>query len=170
MTARAAASSPSTAARRAPAVGINLALDGVSGLPLLKDAAGFDWVAGKAKVQIAVAGQGVSQKAIMESLAGKADFAFADGAIVGINIPQMVRNIGQGRFSGFNRTPTEKTDFSEAGASFQIKAGVADTRDLRLAGPLMRMTGTGTIGLGQRQVDLTVRPRVVAQPRGSRRR
>ena len=151
---------------RTPAVGISLALDGVSGLPLLKDAAGFDWVAGKAKVQIAVAGHGGSQKAIMESLAGKADFAFADGAIVGINVPQMVRNIGQGRFSGFNRTPTETTDFSEAAASFQIKAGVADTRDLRLAGPLMRMTGTGTIGLGQRQVDLTVRSRVVASLAG----
>lgn len=151
---------------KVPGLGVNLALDGVSGLPLLKDAAGFDWIAGKARVQIAVAGAGISQGATMENLAGKSEFTFLDGAIVGINVPQMIRGVSQGRFSGFNRTTAEKTDFSEAGASFQIKGGVAETKDIRLASPLIRMTGAGHVDLGKRQIDITMRPKIVGSLAG----
>jgi len=143
------------------AIGANLSLDGVAALALLKDAAGFDWVDGKAKMHIAVAGQGGSEKAIVENLNGQAEFSFNDGAVVGYNIPQMVRGLSQGKLSGFNRVPSERTDFSEAGASFQIKGGVAETKDLRAASPLMRLTGTGVIHLAQREIDATLRPRLV---------
>ena len=36
---------------------------------------------------------------------------------------------------------TEKTDFSELSASFQIADGVARNRDLELKSPLLRLTG-----------------------------
>ena len=143
------------------AVAVNLTLDGVSGLPLLKDASGFDWVDGKARIQLAVGGNGGHQRAIMETLSGKAEFGFTDGAIVGYNIPQMIRGLGQGKIGGFNRAPAERTDFSEAGASFQIRNGVAETKDLRAMSPLIRLTGTGTVNLGQRQIDAVLRPKLV---------
>ncbi len=146
---------------QAAAVGVNLALDGVSGLPLLKDASGLDWIDGKGRIAVAVAGTGAHQRGIMETLAGKAEFGFTDGAIIGFNFPQLIRGLSQGRLSGLNRVPTERTDFSEAGASFQIRNGVAETKDLRALSPLLRLTGAGTANLGQRQIDMTLRPRVV---------
>ncbi len=151
---------------RIPAMAVNLTMDGVSSLPLMKDAAGFDWVDGKAKVQLALGGQGATEKAIIESLNGKAEISFADGAIVGYNVPQMIRGVSQGRFSGFNRVPTERTDFTEAGASFQVRNGVAETKDLRAQSPAIRLTGAGNVNLGQRQVDMTLRPRVVGSLAG----
>lgn len=143
-------------------IGANFALDGVQALPLLKDAADMDWLAGAARLNLAVAGQGASQKQIMETLSGKADFTFANGAIVGWNIPGLVRNLQQGKFSGLGKTPTEKTDFSELAASFNIAGGVAQNQDLRLVSPLLRVTGAGKVMLGARQIDYLARPKIVA--------
>lgn len=151
---------------RVPAIAVNLTLDGVSGQAFLKDAAGFEWIDGKTKLQIAVGGQGSTERAIVESLNGKAEVAFADGAIVGYNIPQMIRGMSQGRIPGFNRVATERTDFTEAGASFVIKSGMAETKDIRALNPLVRLTGAGTANLGQRQVDITLRPKIVSAPSG----
>lgn len=151
---------------RPPALAGNLSLDGVAGLALLRDAAGFDWIDGKAKLQLALGAQGATEKALVESLNGKAEIAFANGAIVGYNIPQMIRGISQGRFSGFNRVPAERTDFTEAAASFQLRNGVAETKDLRAQSPAIRLTGSGTVNLAQRQVDMTLRPRIVGSLAG----
>ncbi len=147
-----------------PVIGANLAIDGTLAAPLLKDAANFEWLAGRAKVNFAVAGQGVTEHQIMASLHGKADVMFKDGAVVGYNIPQVLRGLMQGRFSGLERSPTEKTDFSEMAASFTIQNGVATNKDLRLLSPQLRITGAGTATLGDRTMDYTLRPKLVGQP------
>lgn len=151
-----------------PQIGLNVTAEGVSGLPLLKDAARFDWVDGKARIQVALGGQGGSEKAIVESLNGRAEFAFTDGAVVGVDVAQMLRGLTEGKFGGFQRRMTDKTPFSELAASFKIAAGVADTRDLRLIGPNLRMSGSGLVDLGKRQFDGSLRPRLVTTGAGAR--
>lgn len=148
------------------AVGANITVDGVSAQPLLKDAAELDWIAGKGRVTVAVAGRGVSQKQLMEGLGGKADFTFADGAIVGFNIPQMIRGLSQGRVGSFDKVATEKTDFSELSATFAIANGVARNQDLKMVSPLLRVGGAGAVDVGQRTVDYTVKPKLVASLQG----
>ncbi len=145
-----------------PAVSANITADGLQALPLLKDAADMDWLAGTTRAVLAVNGQGATQKAIMESLSGKADLTFNNGAIVGWNIPQMVRGLRQGQFSGFDRVQTSKTDFSELSSSWTIAGGVAQNQDLRMTTPLLRVTGGGQVGLGARTVDYVLKPKVVA--------
>lgn len=151
---------------RALAMGANLSLIDVAGLPFMKDVADLDWLDGKAQIQLALAGQGETEKALVDSLTGQAKVDFENGAIVGINIPQMVRALGQGQLSGFERTATARTDFSEAAASFEIRAGVAETRDLRLLSPLIRMGGNGTVDIGQQTIEATLRPRLVGSLTG----
>jgi AsmA protein len=141
-------------------VGINLTVDGVSGLPLLKDAAGFDWIDGRGRVALAIAGAGASEQAIVETLNGKADFVFTNGAIIGFDFPEMIRGLTQGRIGRLERSPNARTAFSEAGASFQIRNGIAETNDLRAISPAVRVTGTGTVSLGPRQIDVVLRPRL----------
>ncbi len=145
-------------------IAANLTLTGVSGLPVLEDAAGFDWVDGKARINLALAGAGPTERAIVESLNGKADFVFTNGAIVGYNLSQMIKNLSQGKIGGFKRNPAERTEFSEAGASFVITKGVAETKDLRASSSVVRVAGAGTINLGQRQLDMVVRPRLGGAP------
>jgi AsmA protein len=150
------------AAGEMPAVGANLALDGISALPLLKDAAGIDWLAGNGKIALAISGQGRSERQIVGSLAGTAEVGISDGAVVGFNISKLMRGLERGRIPGFDRAAAEKTEFSELAASFTIENGVAQNRDLRLASPLLRVAGAGTINLPARQLDYTVRSKLVA--------
>jgi AsmA protein len=148
------------------AIATNLTLEGISAQPLLKDAANMDWLAGTAKMSLVATGQGQNQRQIVETLAGKTDILVTNGAIVGWNIPGMIRGLSQGKLSGLNRTPSEKTDFSEMSSSWTITNGIAQNEDLRLLSPLLRVTGAGSVMLPSRQVDYTVRPVLVASLEG----
>ncbi|MEQ1612928.1 MAG: AsmA-like C-terminal region-containing protein, partial [Hyphomicrobiaceae bacterium] len=145
-----------------PAIGANFSLDGTSAMALLKDAADFDWIAGKAKVNIALGGMGGSERQIVASLNGRTDVQFRDGAVVGYNVQQVLSGISQGRFAGLERNPAAKTDFSEMAASFMIQNGVATNKDLRLISPTLRIVGAGTANLPERTMDYLLRPRLVA--------
>lgn len=147
-------------------LGANFTLEGLQALPFLKDAADMDWLAGKARLALQIASQGDNQLQIVEGLNGKADFSFADGAIVGFNLPGAIRNASQGKFTSLKKAPTEKTDFSELAASFAISNGVAQNQDLRMTSPLLRVGGAGTVQLPQRLLDYTVKPKVVASLEG----
>jgi len=144
-------------------VGGNITLEGIAAQPLLKDAAALDWLAGTGRLAFALAGQGQNERQLIETLNGRAEFTFTDGAIVGVNIPQMVR--GFGRPSG-ESGGVEKTDFSELASSWVVTAGVAENRDLRLIGPLLRMTGSGSVSLPAREMDMMLRPKIVASLSG----
>ena len=149
-----------------PVASANLAVDGVAAKGLLKDAADFDWLAGTAKVTLAVSAQGASEAALVQTSNGKADFSFANGSIVGFNLPGAIRGLTQGKFSGLNTSPAEKTDFSELTATFQIANGVAVNQDLKLNGPLLRATGAGQIALPPQTLDYTVKPKIVGSLQG----
>lgn len=148
------------------AVSSNLNLDAIQAQPLLKDAADMDMLAGTGKVTVAVSGQGKSQRQIIETLNGKTDFAIANGAIVGWNIPAIVRGVSQGRLSGLDRTPSEKTDFSELVSTWTITNGLAQNQDLRLISPLLRVTGAGNVMLPAREIDYMLKPSLVASLEG----
>ncbi|MEW5421253.1 AsmA family protein [Amorphus sp. 3PC139-8] len=144
----------------------NFALDGLDIHRLLKDAAGFGALAGNGAIELAIEGAGNTTYALVDSLDGTASFKIANGAILGINIPKMVRNLTGSILSGWQSDPNEKTDFTAFGASFAISDGVATTSDLSLVGPLVRMTGAGNADLADKTLDFKVEPGVVASLEG----
>lgn len=141
-------------------VGLNLTLDNITMRPLLQDAAKLDWIEGQGKATIAVAGSGPHQRAVIESLAGKADLKVTQGAVRGIDINRMAENIADGHFKGLKGSPGDKTAFSGLTASWQIQDGVASNSDLKLTSDLVHVTGSGTVLLTDRSLDYTVRPRL----------
>ncbi len=154
------------AARPVPAVAMRLDLDGVSALPLLKDAMRFDWIAGKAKIALNLSGAGQSQSELVRALQGNGSIVFSDGALVGINIPEMVRGLKAGRLDGWQRSERQQTDFSQLSSTFTMQKGVAKSTDLTMIGPLVRMSGSGTVDLPREWVDISMLPRVVASLEG----
>jgi AsmA protein len=68
--------------------------------------------------------------------------------------------------SGWQSGEAEKTDFASLGASFKIAQGKAQTSDLHLSGPLVRMAGAGTVDLPAQTINLRVDPQVVASIEG----
>jgi AsmA protein len=141
-------------------VGGNMILDGVSALPLLTDLAQVDVLAGRARISVALAGQGNTERQIIETMNGKAEMSMASGAVVGFSLPKLLQGIGQGRIPQIERVPTDKTDFSEFAGSASIVNGIAQNQDLRITTALARITGSGTINLPQRSLDYMLKPKL----------
>jgi AsmA protein len=61
---------------------------------------------------------------------------------------------------------TEKTDFSELSATFNIKNGIAHNNDLAMKSPLLRVGGEGTINIGNDSIDYLIKASIVGTTRG----
>lgn len=154
------------ASGKAPLQRIRLSLVNFNAYPLLKDAAGFESIEGTGAISLDLATSGQSQRIMAERLGGAAKFDFTDGAIRGINIAKALRSLSTGVLTGWQENVAEKTDFAVLGASFTIANGQAQTSDLRLAGPLVRMTGAGGLDLPQQTLKFRVNPELVASLEG----
>ena len=144
-------------------------LTGVRALPLLQGIADFDRLDGRMQAKISVRSSGTSQRAIMSNMAGTAFVVFQDGAIKGLNVAQMIRSLTASTLSGWQDSAEKATDLSQLSASFKIDKGQAQTTDLNLVGPLVKMTGAGTIDLGTRQIGFRVEPKLVMTTEGQGR-
>src|SRR5690606_8688280 len=122
-----------------PAIKLDIAIAGASAAPLLDDAAGFDRLEGKLVTNLAVTGGGKTTKTLSRSLGGTASVKFSDGAVRGIDIAEVYNNLVGLLSSGFKPDEGKKTIFTELGASFAIDKGIAQTNDISLLGPLVRM-------------------------------
>ncbi len=152
-----------------PTYAFHSELAGVRALPLLTSVAGFDKLDGKLQARIDVRSGGQSQQAIMSGLSGTVDANFADGAIRGLNVAQMIRSLTSGTLSGWQGNREQSTDLSQLSASFRIDKGLANTADLNLIGPLVKMTGGGTVDLGAQTLALRVEPKLVMTTEGQGR-
>jgi AsmA protein len=152
-----------------PAYTLRSDLAGVRALPLLRSAADFDKLDGKMQAKIGVRSTGTSQRAIMANLSGTVFAVFQDGAIKGLNVAQMIRSLTSGTLSGWPEGKEQATDLAQLSASFKIDKGQAITTDLNLVGPLVKMTGAGTIDLGTKMLAFRVEPKLVLTTEGQGR-
>ncbi len=152
-----------------PAFAMTSDLAGVRALPLLRSAADFDKLDGKMQAKIAVRSVGNSQRAILSNLGGTVFVVFSDGSIRGLNVAQMIRSLTSGTLSGWQEGKEQTTDLTQLSASFRIEKGQATTTDLNLVGPLVKMTGAGTIDLPAKAVSFRVEPKLVLTTEGQGR-
>jgi AsmA protein len=152
-----------------PSYAMHCDLVGVRALLLLKGLADFDKIDGKMQAKIAVRSAGASQHAILSSLSGTAFVNFQDGAIRGLNVAQMVRQLTSSTLSGWQAADEQNTDLSQLSASFRIDRGQATTTDLSLVGPLVKMTGAGTVDIGTKTLAFRVEPKLVMTTEGQGR-
>jgi AsmA protein len=144
-------------------------LSGVRALPLLQGLADFDRIDGRMQAKVNVRSSGTSERAIMSNVAGTAFVVFQDGAIRGLNVAQMIRSLTTSTLSGWQESDEKATDLSQLSASFRIEKGQAQTTDLNLVGPLVKMTGVGTIALDTKQIGFRVEPKLVMTTEGQGR-
>ena len=81
----------------------------------------------------------------------------------------MIRSLTSSTLSGWQEGGEKATDLSQLSASFKIDKGQAVTTDLNLIGPLVRMTGVGTIALDTKQIGFRVEPKLVMTTEGQGR-
>ncbi|MCK6454815.1 MAG: AsmA family protein, partial [Alphaproteobacteria bacterium] len=144
-------------------------LAGIQAEPYLKDAQDMDKLSGTLGADLAITGRGQSQKQIMPTLNGNGAFKFADGAIKGIDLAGIARQLGEVGKGGATFDPSrlmsgfrnlfggggaaEKTDFTELGGTFTIANGIVTNKDLAMKSPFARVSGAGTIALPPKTMD-----------------
>lgn len=141
-------------------------LVGIRALPLLSSLADFDHLEGKLQAKFTVQTSGNNPRALMSNLDGAAFLDFRDGKIRGINVAQMIRSLTAGTLNGWQSDEVQATDLSQLSASFRIAQGKAETNDLTLTGPLVRMRGAGAVDLGGKALALRVEPKLVMSLEG----
>ncbi|NBN65980.1 AsmA family protein [Pannonibacter tanglangensis] len=146
---------------RQPRIGATLELAGLNGRDFLRDATGLSWLQGVAALSFDLSSQGSSEAELVGNLAGSARVGFTDGAILGVNIPKMVRGLAVETLLGWQTAKDNQTDFNSLSASFSLQNGVAVSSDLVMTGPLVQMTGGGTTDMPAMTLDWRVEPRIV---------
>jgi AsmA protein len=148
-----------------PRIAVQMDAQNIQAEPLLRDAVGFDRIAGRGRLRASLVGTGASQAAIMRSLRGDAAFVFNDGQLKGVNLAQVARTV-QAAMTGQAAGEGSATDFAEMAADFTVAGGVAATDNLRLLNPFVRLEGRGVIDVGQQSIDMRITPRAVSSSRG----
>jgi AsmA protein len=144
-------------------------LVGVRALPLLRSAVDFDKLDGKMQAKMMLRSAGNSQRLVMSNLSGTVFAVFQDGTIRGLNVAAMIRSLTSGTLSGWQEGKEQITDLTQLSASFRIDKGQATTADLNMVGPLVKMTGAGTIDLAAKALAFRVEPKLVLTTEGQGR-
>lgn len=153
------------AAAGAPKISEQFQLAGLQALPFLSDAIGFDRLEGTTSLAIGLTTQGDTERRLIQNLQGDGRVRFDDGAIVGINLAALVRNVGAA-IRGGALDQAVKTDFAELSGTFTIAGGRLRNDDMQLLAPLLRLEGAGEIDLPARRIDYRIEPRAVATLEG----
>jgi AsmA protein len=139
-------------------------LENVQAGPLLNDLGYTDKLEGLVNFEADISVEGTEPEEIKKTLNGSGEFAFTDGAIVGFDIAQMVRNVTAALGLGEKKKP--RTEFSELKGSFTVKNGVIDNPNTYLGSPLLRVMGKGTLDLPKETIDYRVDPKFVGTLKG----
>lgn len=139
-----------------PTMAINFDMQGVDAKPVLAAFASFDKLTGKVNANVSASSSGASQRDMISRLSGNGAVTFKDGALEGINLVDIAR-MAQQRLTNMG-VGSGKTEFVELGGTFTIAQGIARNTDMKMAGPLVRATGSGSIDLPRKYLDFHVIP------------
>ncbi|MEM6248983.1 AsmA family protein [Shewanella vaxholmensis] len=141
---------------------------GVQIRSLLKDAADVDLLAGTANFDVKGKGKSLIPEQLKKNLLANGHFDINDGALYGVNIPQMIRS-AQAKLKGDLSPETKeerKTDFSSLSGSFSLDNGVATNPDLAMSSPLLRLAGKGTANILTEALDYRLTTSLVNSLKG----
>ncbi|WP_439845653.1 AsmA family protein [Aeromonas veronii] len=156
-------------ARQQPATyKVHKQVAGVNIRPLLQTLAQSDLLEGKGDLDVQVQGRGLSALALRNGMQGKVTLKLSDGALHGINLPEMIRE-ARATLSGKGVEQVKearKTDFSALTASFQIADGIARSNDIQLFAPALRVKGEGQTALVPESLDFLFLTSIVESSKG----
>ncbi|MBR9865348.1 MAG: AsmA family protein [Rhodobacteraceae bacterium] len=126
--------------------------------PLLSQLLDMDRLRGTGTTRLALRSEGGSVHQIMTSLSGNGSVEFGNGAIRGIDLAAMMRNL-KSAFGGFEGA----TEFTSLDGTFSMEQGVLQNVDLLLISPLFRAAGKGSVDIGGRAMNYVVTPTRLAE-------
>ena len=147
---------------------LNENLKGVQAGALLKDMTGDDKIFGIANAQAKLTANGATVDQMKQTLNGKGQFSFTNGALKGINIAESIRKAKaalKGQTLPASNEPVQ-TDFSSLKGSFTATNGIINNQDLLVMSPLLRINGAGKVNLPKEGIDYGLKVSIVGTSTG----
>ncbi len=149
-----------------PRMNMDLDVANIQAGPLLKDVLEKDILEGVANADVNLSMSGDQPALIKKTLNGSGQVRFNDGAIIGIDLAGMIRNVKAAFGLAQKTAQRPRTDFAELNAPFSIKQGLVHTPQTSLKSPLIRVIAAGDANLVNETLDFRVEPKVVATIKG----
>ena len=130
--------------------------DGLDGYRILRDIVSFTWLDGRCDLALAFAATGRNQREMIASLRGTAGFAFDEGKMKDIDLAEIVDAVSKDVHTGWIMGATAETKFRQLRAEFTIADGIAESKELRVDGPHVKLSGRGLVDLLKQELDLKV--------------
>jgi AsmA protein len=110
---------------------------------------------GKGNLGLDIEGTGDSIYELTRALNGTANLTSRNGAIVGLNVEQLLRRLERRPLSGGNEFRTGRTPYDTLTVKLLIRQGTADIQEVRIEGPTIRLALGGSASIPARDLDLT---------------
>jgi len=152
-----------------PQADLVLKLADIAAGPMIRDVAQKNVIEGRLQSDVNLQFQGDDPDRIKQTLNGGGALSFVDGAIVGIDLGAMVRNV-QAAFSEGTAaaSDTAQTEFTEFTVPFRLRNGTFATEATRLKSPVLGVKAEGQANLVTEKLDFRVEPEYVATHKGQR--
>lgn len=113
-----------------------------------------DFLEGVGNFSIQGTTRGLKVDDLVSGLSGESEFSFNDGAVIGFNLAQMVRN-ATARLRGGSTSDDvpQQTDFSELSGRLLFDEGRINNERLNASSPLFRVEGGGIADLNEESID-----------------
>jgi AsmA protein len=148
-----------------PKTDLSLQVKGVQAGPLVKDLTAKDFIEGVGDLDTEIGMAGAKPDKVKRSLNGKGALILRDGAIKGIDLSGMVRNV-KAAFGVAKAEESRRTDFSELSIPYTIADGIVSTTKTTLTSPLVRVLVAGKANLVDEKLDFRVEPKFVGTLKG----
>ncbi len=143
---------------------------GITAAALVRFFTGQEVLQGVASIDADIHMSGRSVADFVRSMGGTYRAEVADGAILGINLPQLLRSAQtflETRTLPNALSPESETDFSSLLLEGQVSEGVAEISTLNLLAPFLRATAEGEIDLYNQTLDIHFYPRALTSATGA---
>lgn len=134
---------------RAEAEGNKVAL-----LPALDDIMGVRRLDGTGDLEVQLEGSGVSILDIAQSLNGHIELTGANGAVLGIDVAQVLNRIERRPLSGGGDLRGGKTAYDTLAAKIRLDGGTATIEEASIRGKQVSLSLAGNVSVARREIDL----------------
>jgi AsmA protein len=115
---------------------------------------GIQKIAGRGNLMLNIDGSGDSVLALTNTLNGTASLTAHDGALVGLNVEQLLRRLERRPLSGNGDFRSGRTPFDQLVLNLAIDHGTVAVQDMHIDGPAVRLAVGGQASVPLRDLDL----------------
>ncbi len=115
---------------------------------------GIRRIEGKGTLSFTIDSTGSSVFDLAKSLNGTANLTSHHGALIGLNVEQLLKRLERNPLASRGDLRSGKTPFDLLAITFKVTQGIANVEDVRIEGPAVRLSLAGSASIPARDLDL----------------